>query len=878
MSSDEDTPVVKRPIGRPRKIPSPAKGKRPDEDMDGKHYACQVCDQVFLHKANFLRHSTRHEEPGGFVCVICHMPFTTDWDRNKHKREAHSVYRCRICSDEFPVEQDYNDHIVVEHEGKDRDYEVCEHCGQNFRTTSQLKVHIESNCGTQKRFKCETCGQRYLSQASLNAHSIKHQADTGILCNYCGASFNNKGQLKVHERTHTGEKPYKCTQCDKAFAHRESLITHSTTHSGVKPYHCSYCDNRFSCIGNLLKHRRARPDTCGLPQYCQTNKKVDRPTSKTLPSLTERHSTASKVIQRSGGLRNLQSSPESKPKIQRLMQFKQDEDDSDDDEPDFQPDDDSDEEVDRKSPSKVMRLKTQGDKKHQLVNLKVESYESEEASTSDIPIKIGKRQAEEPLETLELEVSEIKIESGITYEEVTGEEILEETIFYEDSYSQSASELLIETEHFEPERKIRQKKTPVRKERHPRDIDNDEEEDDEDYNVNDDDDKGSEEEYVQPKVRKVFTEKPPVITNPRRRGRQRIIRPPKEVNENVVMVDIEAQQREIEAQQSLFEASVISTELGAYRCQHCLQQQTSMFIMGRHLDQVHGISVEKYLATQRWNGMRPRDRNLQCKLCGRIYSSAGRLKSHIPLHGPDGNLIHRCEHCPTWYATEEEATNHAQEVHLNELYCQLCDRKFSRIAQVKRHHKTTHGDPADIVQPKVKQYICDKCCKKFKAKQSLLEHKEADCGLNPTYECDTCGKLFLSNRILKKHARIHGDEFPFLCQFCDKRFLTKVQVTVHERCHTGEKPYECTFCAKRFAHHESLATHLSQHTGIRRYMCSGCGSRFSCVSGLQSHRKTHPTTCGLVPTLSKSNKEKGYHELPEDYIYPYPENLKNINF
>ncbi|XP_055593161.1 zinc finger protein 665-like isoform X3 [Uranotaenia lowii] len=870
MSSDEDTPVVKRPIGRPRKIPSPAKGKRPDEDMDGKHYACQVCDQVFLHKANFLRHSTRHEEPGGFVCVICHMPFTTDWDRNKHKREAHSVYRCRICSDEFPVEQDYNDHIVVEHEGKDRDYEVCEHCGQNFRTTSQLKVHIESNCGTQKRFKCETCGQRYLSQASLNAHSIKHQADTGILCNYCGASFNNKGQLKVHERTHTGEKPYKCTQCDKAFAHRESLITHSTTHSGVKPYHCSYCDNRFSCIGNLLKHRRARPDTCGLPQYCQTNKKVDRPTSKTLPSLTERHSTASKVIQRSGGLRNLQSSPESKPKIQRLMQFKQDEDDSDDDEPDFQPDDDSDEEVDRKSPSKVMRLKTQGDKKHQLVNLKVESYESEEASTSDIPIKIGKRQAEEPLETLELEVSEIKIESGITYEEVTGEEILEETIFYEDSYSQSASELLIETEHFEPERKIRQKKTPVRKERHPRDIDNDEEEDDEDYNVNDDDDKGSEEEYVQPKVRKVFTEKPPVITNPRRRGRQRIIRPPKEVNENVLFIDVEQRQREIDAQRELFESNMEIAGLESYNCKLCPHDYATAFIAAKHLQQGHGLVLDTYAETLKYGA---RTKTLQCKLCSRRYASQGALATHIPLHGPDGKLVHKCKTCQTWFASEKEVTEHALEAHRDVLECKFCGKIFKTYLLTKGHIKAVHEPKSSK-----KLYICNKCGRSFTTRPHLIGHEKSDCGQNPSCRCEICGKCFLTFATLKHHIRTHGDELPHGCSYCDKRFLTPTQVKVHERIHTGEKPHACSYCPKRFAHHESLATHLTLHTGIRRYMCSGCGSRFSCMSGVQSHRKSHKTTCGLIPTLSKVVPgSNGYHEVPSDYIFPYPSNKKQPN-
>lgn len=30
---------------------------------------------------------------------------------------------------------------------------------------------------------------------------------------------------------------------------------------------CQACSSCFSCITNLLKHRRVRPDSCGLPQY-----------------------------------------------------------------------------------------------------------------------------------------------------------------------------------------------------------------------------------------------------------------------------------------------------------------------------------------------------------------------------------------------------------------------------------------------------------------------------------------------------------------------------------------------------------------------------------------------------------------------------------
>lgn len=55
--------------------------------------------------------------------------------------------------------------------------------------------------------------------------------------------------------------------CNKGFAHRESLVTHSSLHTGVKPYVCQCCGQKFSCVGNLIKHRRVRPQSCGLPKY-----------------------------------------------------------------------------------------------------------------------------------------------------------------------------------------------------------------------------------------------------------------------------------------------------------------------------------------------------------------------------------------------------------------------------------------------------------------------------------------------------------------------------------------------------------------------------------------------------------------------------------
>lgn len=57
-------------------------------------------------------------------------------------------------------------------------------------------------------------------------------------------------------------------------------MTHSSIHTGIMPYACLNCEKKFSCIGNLIKHRKTRVDTCGLPQFCSNVKVAPRPNTK----------------------------------------------------------------------------------------------------------------------------------------------------------------------------------------------------------------------------------------------------------------------------------------------------------------------------------------------------------------------------------------------------------------------------------------------------------------------------------------------------------------------------------------------------------------------------------------------------------------------
>lgn len=149
----------------------------------------------------------------------------------------------------------------------------------------------------EKKHLCNYCGKRWETKQKI---SDFNKIWIFIPTLFRVPSFLSKGQLKVHERSHTLEKPFRCDVsifckqnkmfsimkpftfkvCDKAFSYRESLVTHSSLHTGIKPYLCEGCGSRFSCIGNLIKHRKSRPKTCGLPQFCKNTKIAPRASSK----------------------------------------------------------------------------------------------------------------------------------------------------------------------------------------------------------------------------------------------------------------------------------------------------------------------------------------------------------------------------------------------------------------------------------------------------------------------------------------------------------------------------------------------------------------------------------------------------------------------
>lgn len=136
----------------------------------------------------------------------------------------------------------------------------------------------------------------------------------------------------------------------------------------------------------------------------------------------------------------------------------------------------------------------------------------------------------------------------------------------------------------------------------------------------------------------------------------------------------------------------------------------------------------------------------------------------------------------------EHIFDHKRLPNLKELVGVLCDHcgKTCRDDSHFRQHSISHM-PAPI-KPTYECYICKKI---YTSKLSLDYHMFDHFG-GQKYKCETCHFESKRKDLLKRHIKIHSNDFPFSCPDCDKKFKTKKSVTV------SKNKLKLIFFVKRF--------------------------------------------------------------------------------
>uniref|UniRef100_A0A8D8NC37 Zinc finger protein 444 n=1 Tax=Culex pipiens TaxID=7175 RepID=A0A8D8NC37_CULPI len=110
-------------------------------------------------------------------------------------------------------------------------------------------------------------------------------------------------------------------------------------------------------------------------------------------------------------------------------------------------------------------------------------------------------------------------------------------------------------------------------------------------------------------------------------------------------------------------------------------------------------------------------------------------------------------------------------------YCHHCDKNFKSKRGLLQHTNTHHSG--------IKPNSCDKCGKRFDLREDMLRHRERHLADNKPFGCVTggCGKRFMYQSDLDRHAALKHGKAPHSCTICGKGFGRRDHVEKHEISH-----------------------------------------------------------------------------------------------
>ena len=216
----------------------------------------------------------------------------------------------------------------------------------------------------------------------------------------------------------------------------------------------------------------------------------------------------------------------------------------------------------------------------------------------------------------------------------------------------------------------------------------------------------------------------------------------------------------------------------------------------------------------------------KCLQCIKTFSTKMALEKHMILHKQKTNLRYVCYLCDRQFDTVDKLKSHVRIGHKNqnEKDKALEERRSKDTENSKRAETAAReGNLEENSKREKKSYKfnCKICSKQFTYQKSFISHAKIHT------ECDL--EDIISEYLPSKASNSLFDS-------------TDNQNQTENESEDGDKEIiseglQCKKCGKLFATNRNLKRHLLTHTGLK-YNCSMCGKEFSRIDKLREHEQS----------------------------------------
>ncbi|KAL8608397.1 hypothetical protein ACOMHN_002630 [Nucella lapillus] len=174
----------------------------------------------------------------------------------------------------------------------------------------------------------------------------------------------------------------------------------------------------------------------------------------------------------------------------------------------------------------------------------------------------------------------------------------------------------------------------------------------------------------------------------------------------------------------------------------------------------NGSDGDGYAGEDAWTkGGRPK--RYFCTICPYRTDKRGMLTFHHSYHQPSGQNRYKCKLCP-YYVCAPRLLHQHMKCHDEFSEDQTTLESFGWKLSMEKTPPSSPSKAGKVsFENSPKRHVCEKCPYTTNSKNDFLYHKQFHRPKPAAeYKCEYCDYWVTHRRLLRQHARLHGDEFP----------------------------------------------------------------------------------------------------------------------